>query len=189
MRSVRAVAPVWPSIGRERDTDLPTTVVRRKPRVDRAQTWVLVASAFLLGVVLGAAAFVGVWRTTATRGDRADAARAAAARKLDHAQARSAALGSQLDRVRANLAAVLQDKKHLKVELRNAVQQAAAAGQQAAGDRTRLATIQHRASTVSSYVASLDAYVKATPSQSLDSSFLGSQLGYLSAATHRLQTP
>jgi C4-dicarboxylate-specific signal transduction histidine kinase len=139
--------------------------------------------------VLGAAAFVGVWRTTATRGDRADEARATAARKLDHAQTRSAALSTQLDRVKGDLAAALRDKKHLKVELRNAVQQAAAAGQQAANDRTKLATIQHRASTVTSYVASLDAYVKATPSQSLDSSFLGSQLAYLSAAAHRLQAP
>jgi len=187
VRSIRTVASTWPSIGGH--TDFPTTVLRRKPRANRAQIWVLVASAFLLGLVLGAAVFVGVWRTTATRGDRADAARATAARKLDHAQARSAALRTQMDRVRGDLAAALRDKKHLEVELRNAVQQAAAAGQQAANDRTKLATIQHRASTVTSYVASLDAYAKATPSQSLDSSFLGSQLAYLSAAAHRLQAP
>jgi len=40
---------------------------------------------------------------------------------------------------------------------------------------------------VKSYVASLEAYVDATPGQSLDSAFLQSQLVYLASAVHRLQ--
>jgi septal ring factor EnvC (AmiA/AmiB activator) len=150
---------------------------------------VLVASALLLGFVLGAAAFVGVWRTTDTRRDRADAARAAAARNLHDAQARSAALSTRLHRVKVDLASTRKQKQGLTVELRSVKRQAAAATQQAASDRASILTLRHRASTVASYVASLDAYVKATPSSDLDANFLGSQLAYLSAAAHRLQTP
>ena len=153
------------------------------------QTWVLLVSAFALGLLLGAAAFVGVWRTTASRGNRADAARAVAAHDLRDARARSATLSSKLHRAKGDLAATVRQKQHLAVELRNAVRQAAVSSQQATSDRTQLVTLQHRASTVRSYTASLKAYVEATPSQGLDSAFLQSQLVYLSAAVRRLQTP
>jgi chromosome segregation ATPase len=143
----------------------------------------------VLGLVLGAAVFVGVWRTTASRGDRADAARALADRHLHDARARSAALSKQLHRAKGDLASLRRQEKRLKVQLRSAVQQAALASRQAASDRTSLATLRHRASTVRSYVASLEGYLEATPSQDLDSNFLRSQLVYLSAATRRLQMP
>jgi chromosome segregation ATPase len=150
---------------------------------------VLVASAFLLGLVLGAAVFVGIWRTTATRSDRADAARTVAARHLRDARARSATLSTQLHRANSDLASTKRQRQQLKIQLRDASQQAAVAGRQATSDRASVLTLRHRASTVTSYVASLEAYVKATPSQDLDAAFLGSQLVYLSAAAHRLQTP
>jgi septal ring factor EnvC (AmiA/AmiB activator) len=162
---------------------------RTRQKADRVQTWVLVVSAFALGVLLGVAAFVGVWRTTASRGDRADAARAVVARHLHDARARSATLSTKLHKTKVDLAATVRQKKHLAVELRDATGQVAASSQQAASARTQLLTIQHRASSVTSYVASLDAYVKNTPSQDLDSAFLQSQLVYLSAAVHRLQAP
>lgn len=187
MRSVRAVASVWPSPGGH--ADFPTAALRRKPRADRVQTLVLVASAFLLGLVLGAAVFVGVWRTTATRSDRADAARAVAARHLRVARAHSATLSAQLHRANGDLASTKRQQRQLKIELRDAAHQAAVASRQAASDRASLLTLRHRASTVTSYVASLDAYINATSSQGLDSNFLRSQLAYLSAAAHRLQTP
>jgi hypothetical protein len=162
---------------------------RRQVRSDRAQTWVLVVSAFVLGLVLGSAAFVGVWRSTASRGDRADAARALADRHVRNARERSAVLSKQLHRVKGDLFETLRQRQHLKVELRNAVQQAAVSSQQAASDRSTLLTLRHRASKVASYVASLKAYIEATPSQDLDDAFLRSQLAYLSEAAHRLQTP
>jgi septal ring factor EnvC (AmiA/AmiB activator) len=162
---------------------------RRPLRADRVQTWVLVVSAFALGLALGAATFVGVWRTSATRGDRADAARAVATRHLRNARARSTTLSTKLHRTTRDLAATRRQKRRLESELRNAVGQAAAASQQAAGERSQLATLQHRASTLKSYVASLKAYVENTPSQDLDSAFLQSQLVYLSTAVHRIQAP
>jgi uncharacterized membrane protein YccC len=162
---------------------------RRRVKSDRAQTWVLVVSAFALGLVLGAAAFVGVWRTSATRGDRADAARAVTARHLREARARTATLSSKLHRTKGDLAARVRQKRQLEGELRNAVAQAASASQQAASDRSQLATLQHRASTLKSYVASLKAYIDNTPSQDLDSAFLQSQLVYISTAVRRLQAP
>ena len=187
MRSFRAVAPVWPAHGAPRD--YPTAILPRKHKPDRAQTWVLVVSALVLGLVLGAAAFVGVWRSPATRGDRADAARALAARNLHDTRARSAVLSTKLHRAKVQLASARRQEKHLEVELRNAVQQASVASQQAASDRTSLATIRHRASRVTSYVASLEAYIEATPSQDIDSGYLRSQLVYLSSAARRLQAP
>jgi hypothetical protein len=146
-------------------------------------------SAFVLGLVLGTAAFVGVWRSTASRGDRADAARALADRHVRTARERSAVVSKQLHRVKGDLFETLRQKQHLKVELRNAVQQAAVSSQQAASDQSSLLTLRHRASKVASYVASLEAYIAATPSQDLDDAFLRSQLAYLSQAVHRLQTP
>jgi hypothetical protein len=187
VRNFRAVASAWPSPATR--GDFPTATLRRPQKADRVQTWVLVASALVLGLVLGAAAFVGVWRSTATRSDRADAARATAVHDLRDARARSATLSTKLHRAKGDVAATRQQKQHLAVELRNARRQASVASQQAASDRTQLLTLQHRASTVRSYVASLKAYVEATPSQDLDSAFLQSQLMYLSAAVRRLQTP
>jgi hypothetical protein len=146
-------------------------------------------SAFALGLALGAAAFVGVWQTAASQGDRATAARALAGRRLDDANARSATLSKQLHRAKGDLHSALRQKQRLKVELRRAVHQAALSSQEAAIDRRTLLTLRHRASTVTSDVAALEAYVTATPNQNLDSGFLQTQLVYLSAAAHRLQTP
>jgi hypothetical protein len=187
VRSVRAVAPVWSSPPAQ--ANVPAATLHRRQSANRAQTWVLVASAFVLGLALGAAVFVGAWRTTADRSDRADAARAVVVRHLDEVRGRSAALSTKLHRAKAQLAATSKAKRRLDLELRNTVRQGAAARQEAANDRTTLLTVRRRASTVTSYVASLDAYVKATPSQDLDSGFLQSQLTYLSQAARRLQTP
>jgi hypothetical protein len=155
--------------------------------VDRTQTWVLVVSAFVLGLALGAVAMVGAWRSSASRGDEANAARALAARRLHDAQARSAVLSRRLHRTRTSLSAALAREKRLKVELRGAERQAAASGQQAAGEQRELLTLRHRASTVTSDVAALEAYVRATPTRALDSGFLQSQLSYIYAAARRLQ--
>jgi hypothetical protein len=110
-------------------------------------------------------------------------------RQLRTARARSAVLSTRLHSAKAELASTARERKRFKIELRNALRQAAAATQQAAGERTTALAVRRRASTVVSYVASLEAYVKATPSQDLDSGFLQSQLTYLAQAARRLQTP
>ena len=153
------------------------------------QPWLLVASAFVLGLVLGAAAFVGFWRTTASQADRADAARAVADSRLRDADARSARMSKQLHGAKAELSAALKKKRQLARELRSAVHQASVARRAAISDHSRLVTIKHDALTVSSDAVALEAYVTTTPSNALDSGFLRAQLTYLSAAARKLQTP
>jgi hypothetical protein len=187
VRSIRTVASVWASA--RVHTDSPAAIPRRAWKADRLQPWVLVASSFVLGLVLGGAAFVGVWRTTASQADRADAARALADGRLHDADARSARMSKQLHGAKADLSAALKQNRQLKLELRSAVRQASVARRAAMSDRSRLATIKHQALTVSSDAVALEAYVTTTPSQALDSGFLRAQLTYLSAAARRLQTP
>jgi hypothetical protein len=153
------------------------------------QPWLLVASAFVLGLVLGAAAFVGFWRTTASQADRADAARAVSDSRLRDADARSAKLSKQLHGAKTDLSAALKQKRQLELELRTAVHRASLAGRQATSEHSRLLTIKHQALTVSSDAVALEAYVTTTPSNALDSGFLRAQLTYLSAAARKLQTP
>jgi len=151
------------------------------------QTLVLVASSFVLGLVLGAAVFVGIWRTTARHGDRADAARALAERRLNDADARSSRLSKQLQSTKADLSVALRQKKHVELELRGAVRRASIASREAASDHSSLLTLRHQALTVSSDAVALETYV--TTTQALDSGFLRAQLTYLVAAARRLQTP
>ena len=187
MRRIREVASVWPSGGS--DAYAPTVTLHRKRSADRFQSWALVVSAFLLGLAVSAAVFVGIWRTTASRSDRAEEARSLADRQLRDANARSAALTKKLRGAKADLAVARRQERQLKGDLRSARRQATVASQAAAGDRAALVTLQHRASKVTSYVASLKAYVEATPAQDLDGTFLQSQLTYLSSAAQRLQAP
>jgi hypothetical protein len=187
VRSIRIVASAWPSAGVQANPHRVTP--RRSWRADRLQPWVLVASAFVLGLVLGAAAFVGFWRTTARQADRADAARAVTDGRLRDADARFARTSKQLHGVKTDLSAALQQKKQLKLELRNALRRSSIASREAMSDRSRLLTIKHQALTVSSDAVALEAYVTTTPSNALDSGFLRAQLTYLSAAARKLQTP
>ena len=163
--------------------------VRRNQRASRAQTLVLAGCAFVLGLALSAAAFVGVWRTTARQSDRSSAQRAQADHRLHETLARSATLSLQLQQTEASLLAARGEERQLKLELRNTARQATVSRQEAAIDRRRLGTLRQRAGTVTSDVASLEAYVATTPSQALDSGFLRSQLAYVSAAARRLQQP
>jgi hypothetical protein len=187
VRSIRTVPSVWPSA--RAHTNSPPAIPRRSWKADRLQPWVLVASSFVLGLVLGGAAFVGVWRTTATQADRADAARALADGRLRDADARSARMSRQLHGARANLSVALRQKRHLELDLRSAVRRASIARREAASDHSRLLTVKHQALTVSSDAVALEAYVTTTPNQALDSGFLLAQLTYLSAAARKLQTP
>jgi hypothetical protein len=167
--------------------DSPTSAPGRTRRADRIQTWVLVGSAFVLGLVLGATAFVGAWRVSARQGDRANAARALADHRLHEAQTRSATLSRRLHRAKAGLAVARRKERQLRVVSRNAARQASRSGWQAARDEKELLALRHQASKVTSDAAALEAYVRATPSQALDGGFLLTQLQYLSAAARRLQ--
>jgi hypothetical protein len=178
VRSIRTAASAWPFAGVRADP--PAMAPARGRRADRMQTRVLVASALVLGIVIGGAVFVGAWRVSADQRDRADAARARVDRRLHDAQARSVTLGRKLHGVRIRLSTTL-------VKLRRAEREAAGAGAVAARDQESLAALRHDASKVVSDVAALEAYVSATPSQALDAGFLHSQLAYLAAAARKLQ--
>ena len=170
-------------------TDSRFVSVRRNQRPSRAQIAVLAGCAFVLGLALSAAAFVGVWQTTARQSDRSSAQRALADSRLRDALARSATLSLQLQHTKASLLSARGDRRQLKLELGTATRQAAVSRQDAAVDRTRLATLRQRAAAVTSDVAALEGYVATTPSQALDSGFLRSQLEYVAAAARRLQQP
>jgi hypothetical protein len=104
------------------------------------------------------------------------------------AQAHSATLSKQLRRTRSRLAVAVKRERQLKAAVRNAESRAAGAGSQAARDEATLAALRHDAAKVTSDVAALQAYVSATPNQSLDGGFLRSQLSYLAAAARRLRS-
>ena len=170
-------------------TDSRFVSVRRKQRPSRAQILVLAGCAFVLGLALSAAAFVGVWRTTARQSDRSSAQRALADHRLRETLARSATLNLQLQRTKASLLAARSEERQLRLELRNTAHGATVSRREAATDRKRLDTLRQRAVTVTSDVAALEGYVATTPSQALDSGFLRSQLAYVAAAARRLQQP
>ena len=182
VRSIRALAPAWPS---------PAVLADARPasraRSRGLQTWALVTSAFVLGLALGAAAFVGAWRVSASRGDNADSARAVAVHRLHDVKTRSAALRERLDRIKSDLSAALVQERRLSVKLKNAERQAARSSSEAARDQASLATLRQRAAKVGSDVAALEAYVRGTPNAALDSGFLLTQLQYLAAVAQRLQ--
>jgi len=171
------------------NTDSRFVSSRRSQRASRAQTVILAGCAFVLGLALSAAAFVGVWQTTARQSDRSSAQRALADSRLRDALARSATFSLQLQQTKASLLSARGEKRQLKLELGSATRQAAVSRQEAAVDRTRLATLRQRAVAVTSDVSALEGYVATTPSQALDSGFLRSQLEYVAAAARRLEQP
>src|SRR2546423_1602566 len=117
VRSLRAVASTWPSAGMS--TDSRFVSVRRKQRASRAQILVLAGCAFVLGLALSAAVFVGVWRTTARQSDRSSAQRALADHRLRATLARSATLSLQLQRTEASLLTARGEERQLRLALPN----------------------------------------------------------------------
>jgi hypothetical protein len=153
----------------------------------RAQA-VLLLSAFLLGGVLSALLFVGVWRHTAAAGDRAAAAQATAQRGLVLSRQRVTDLQRRIARERVKLA-------HTRTLY------ASTAGQlahlQHAGARlpgllqsvdNSIAALSHTTSALQSELSALQAYLASARAGGLDPGFVAAQFRYLTSATRKLLT-
>jgi hypothetical protein len=172
----------WGLVGRARQQ---LRGVSARPSL-RAQL-VLVCSAFLLGAVLSALLFVGIWRHTAAEGDRAQAAQAIAQRHLTatRLQLRTAqrSLGSErllLVHVRAQHATLAHELARLR-RLDNLV--AARLPAQLQSINASAAALAHSTSTLESELSALQAYLQAAKATGIDAGFVTTQIRYLIRST------
>ena len=145
--------------------------------------WVLPIAAFLLGVTLSAVAFVGVWRHAASQSDRAQAARSSSDHRLRQTLGRVGRLERTVAADRALLARARTTEQTLTARLAtleraNAVVAARLPRQIAAVDTTATALARQSASLASA-LSSLQAYLAANGSSTIDPGFLGAQARYL----------
>jgi chromosome segregation ATPase len=146
---------------------------------------VLMFSALLLGAVLTALLFVGIWRHTAADTQRARTAQLASRqqlhatqRKLAAAEAELAAEQRALAKARLGLAAATTDLGRLR-RLHRSVNRSLRPELQAIADTT--GTLAHTGSTLTSEIAALRAYLKSA-STVAGSDFLDAQIRYLVAS-------
>ncbi|HVP76118.1 MAG TPA: hypothetical protein VMS63_08860 [Gaiellaceae bacterium] len=157
----------------------------------RAQI-VLTASALLLGGVLGALLFVGVWRRTAAEGDRARAAQAqstqvlqTARAKLTRSEAESRALGTQLAKLRTENGALAAELAKLRrVDTRVAT--SLPPRLQAIGDEADALT--RELAKLRSALATLSDYLQNASATGVDPAFLDAQVRYLIGSTAATRT-
>lgn len=102
---------------------------------------------------------------------------------------RSATLSRRLHSVEAKLVAVSRQRHQLELALSNSLAKSNRSAQLASSEQRTLIAFRHRAAAVNSDLVSLEAYVRSTPAQALDSGFLQSQLAYLAKAALGLQRP
>jgi hypothetical protein len=152
----------------------------------------LVASAFLLGGVLAALLFVGVWRHTAAEGDRAREAQRASRVALQTARSDLADSERELADARSALAKLRSDRRALTrdVATLSRVNSRAAASLpprlQAIAQYTD--ALAHDAAKVASALATLDDYVGRASPDGIDPAFLAAQVEYLSGPTTRTRS-
>jgi hypothetical protein len=157
----------------------------------RAQV-ALVASAFLLGGVLAALLFVGVWRHTAAEGDRAREAQGASRLALQSARRDLAVSERELAVARGALATLRNDRRGLTREvatLRRVNSRAAASlppHLQAIAQSTD--ALAHDAAKLASALAALGDYARRAAPDGIDPAFLAAQVQYLSGLTTRTRS-
>jgi hypothetical protein len=156
-------------------------------RSTRAQA-VLVFSAFLLGAVLSALTFVGIWRHTAAAGDRAQAAQTIAQQrlaetKLDLQRARQSLRGEQALVVRLGVrrAKLVDELAHLR---------SVAAGLPGPlqSISTDAATLSRSTSRLESELSALQAYLERPSATGIDVGFVTAQIRYLIRSTEAAGT-
>jgi uncharacterized protein YlxW (UPF0749 family) len=152
----------------------------------------LIASAFLLGGVLTALLFVGVWRHTAAEGDRAREAQAASRHALLSARSDLAVSERELADTRAALAKLRNDRRALT---RDVATLRRVNGRAAASLPPRLRAIAentdalaHDAAKLASALATLGDYVRRASPDGVDPAFLAAQVQYLSGPVTRTQS-
>ena len=153
---------------------------------------VLMISALLLGGVLTSLLFVGIWRHTASDGQRARAAQLvdrqqllATQRKLASVEAERASERAALARARLGQAAAAAELTQLR-RLHRAVGDSLRPQLQALGGTT--GTLAHDTSTLKSEIAALRAYLKSASPAGADSGFLDAQIKYLVASAESANT-
>lgn len=152
----------------------------------RAQI-VLMASVFVLGGVLSALAFVGVWQRTATDANRAHAGQVATGQALQVTRARLSSAEARLASARAALASATAGRRHVSNELAQLRRVNARA---ATSLPPRLQAITSDAEALSgeiaklrSALATLTDYVRNASATGIDPAFLDAQVRYLAVAT------
>jgi hypothetical protein len=152
----------------------------------------LVASAFLLGGVLSALIFVGVWRHTAAEGDRARQAQAGTRHALHAAQGALAVSERRLVASRAAMRTLEAGNARMTRELATLRKVDAGAG---ASLRARLQSVAvdadaltHNSAKVEAAVSTLRDYIRNSSATEIDPAFLAAQIQYLAGANERAKT-
>ncbi|TML09137.1 MAG: hypothetical protein E6G39_16740 [Actinobacteria bacterium] len=152
----------------------------------RAQL-VLVFSAFLLGAVVSALLFVGIWRHTAAEGDRAQAAQAIAQRRLTETQNQLRTAQRSLGSERSRLVHVRELHARLATELArlrrldNLV--AARLPAQLQSINASAAALSHSTSALESELSALQSYLQTANATGIDTGFVTTQIRYLIRST------
>jgi hypothetical protein len=152
---------------------------------------VLLVSAFLLGGVLSALLFVGVWRHTAADADRARADQLAAGQTLQATRFRLARAEADLAAAQVAIAKVRAERNRVAGELARLRHVSSRAG---TALPPRLQAIASEAGAVSresaklaSALATLNTYLGNASAGGVDPAFLAIQVRYLSGATSAIR--
>jgi hypothetical protein len=148
------------------------------PLSARAHATLLLA-AMLLGAALAAAIFVGVWRDTATRGDRAAAEQAATRKQVDTARTQLADAAKGLALTRKQLALAREKEKSLARLRRKDAAALAAAAKRLDAAAAQSAAAARSAATLESELKALAGYLQTTPASGLDAGFMTTQVDYM----------
>jgi len=156
----------------------------------RAQI-VLTVSALLLGGVLGALLFVGVWRRTATEGDRARAAQIQSSQALRTAHARLVRAEAESKTARAALAELRTEHSALATQLAklqrtdNRVGTSLPPHLQSIG--TEAGVLSREVAKLGTALTTLSDYLQNASATGVDPAFLDAQVRYLIGSTTTAQ--
>jgi hypothetical protein len=155
---------------------------RSGPPSLRAQL-VLIAAALLLGAVLSALLFVGIWRHTAAESDTARAAQIATSRQLRAARVRLAADEKKLATAQTALAHSRSSANELRRALTGArranTRAAAALGSPIASIVANGAAVQHQLAKLHSELSTIGTYLGNPGATGIDPAFVEAQVRYL----------
>ena len=161
-------------------------------------TWVLPVAAFLFGVTLSAAGFVGVWRHTASDADRAHANAKAAAQQLAQARSQVSVLQSEVRDAQSRLATArfalarsegkqraLAEKLALAEQANNRI--AARLPDQLAAVEETASYLARQSASLASALSGLQSYL-AHGGSGVDPAFVKLQVQYVIHASAQVQT-
>jgi hypothetical protein len=156
-------------------------------RSTRAQA-VLVFSAFLLGAVLGALTFVGIWRHTAAAGDRAQAAQTIAQQRLAETNLDLQRARQSIQAERALVARLRVQRGKLLDELTRLRSAAGGLPGRLQSISTDAATLSRSTSSLESELFALQAYLERPSATGIDVGFVTAQIRYLIRSTEAAVT-